>query len=242
VLFLHGGFWRAAFDRAHSGPLVAGLSGAGLVVCVPEYRRIGQPGVGWQELLDDVASAVDVLPGLVAKAVPGLIDPSRVLLGGHSVGGQLALWAAGRHRLAAGVRWRLAQPSVRGVVGLAAVSDLAACFEQDLGHGAAAEFIGGGPDRYPDRYAAADPARLLPLGVPVRLVHGADDDRVPCQLSRDYAARARSAGDDVSYVELPGSGHFEVIDPLSAVWPEVLAAFRSAASGTGPAAGAARQS
>jgi pimeloyl-ACP methyl ester carboxylesterase len=112
------------------------------------------------------------------------------------------------------------------VVGLAAVSDLTACEAERLGGGAADGLVGGPPGRYPERYALADPARLLPTGIPVRLVHGSRDDRVPCRMSRDYAARAVAAGDDVDLDELAGYGHFELIDPLSPAWSAVLAAFR----------------
>ena len=44
VIFLHGGFWRAAYDRSHTGPLATALAAAGYVLCVPEFRRTGQPG------------------------------------------------------------------------------------------------------------------------------------------------------------------------------------------------------
>jgi hypothetical protein len=64
----------------------------------------------------------------------------------------------------------------------------------------------------------------------VRLVHGTDDDRVPCQMSRDYAAHAAAAGDDVVLDELAGRGHFELIDPLSPAWPAVLGAFKAVAA------------
>src|SRR5215470_313712 len=46
VLFLHGGFWRAAYDRAHTGPLAAALAAAGFAVCTPEFRRTGHPDGG----------------------------------------------------------------------------------------------------------------------------------------------------------------------------------------------------
>ena len=35
VIFLHGGFWRAAYDRAHTGPLAAALTADGFAVCAP---------------------------------------------------------------------------------------------------------------------------------------------------------------------------------------------------------------
>ena len=41
VVFLHGGFWRVAFDRTHTGPLATALAAAGFAVA---YRSSGAPG------------------------------------------------------------------------------------------------------------------------------------------------------------------------------------------------------
>jgi alpha/beta superfamily hydrolase len=193
IVFLHGGFWRAAYDRVHARPLAVALAEAGYAVVLPEYRRTGQAGGGWPGTFDDVALAVDVLPGLVPAVVSG-------------------------------------------VVGLAAVSDLTGCARQRLGRGAAQALMGGGPRRYPERYAVADPARLLPVPVPVRLVHGADDDVVPSEMSVGFAREAAAAGggDAVRCDVLRGCGHFELIDPLSAAWPAVLGAFRAMAAPAAP--------
>jgi acetyl esterase/lipase len=231
VIFLHGGFWRAAYDRTHTGPLATALAAAGFAVCVPEFRRTGQRGGGWPGTFDDVATAVDVLPALVREAAGGdMIRDRPALLGGHSAGGHLALWAASRHRLAPEANWRTAPGQTSGVVALAAVSDLAACDALGLGQGAARALLGGGPGRHPDRYRQADPMRLLPVGCPVRLVHGSADDRVPCGMSRGYLAQASAAGDDTALDVLPGAGHFDVIDPLSPWWPRVQAAFAGLAA------------
>src|SRR5215469_12518750 len=54
VLFIHGGFWRAEFDRRHVGPLAEALAADGLAACVPEYRRVGAPGSGWPATFADV--------------------------------------------------------------------------------------------------------------------------------------------------------------------------------------------
>ena len=234
IVLLHGGFWRVTFDRAHTGPMAVALAAEGYLVCVPEFRRAGPGRPGWPGIFDDVAAAIDRLPGLVAAVAPGSCDPGRVLVAGHSAGGHLALWAAGRHLLPRDVPWhaeRDSLPRIAGVVPLAPVCDLVACYRQGLGGGAAADLLGGGPEQQPQRYALTDPARLIPLGVSVRIVHGIADDRVPCQMSRSYAARACAAGDDTILAELPKSGHFEVIDPRSAAWPAVLAAFRGLARG-----------
>src|SRR5262249_19879113 len=154
---------------------------------------------GWPGTFDDVAAAVDTLPDLaLAAAGPGGLAPGPLVLAGHSAGGHLALWAVARHRLPRDSRWRTPSPGpYGGVVGLAAIRDRAACHGDGLGGGAAAALIGGGPGRYPDRYALADPAALLPLGIRVRLVHGSRDEAVPCAMSRDFAARAAGQGVDV---------------------------------------------
>jgi acetyl esterase/lipase len=235
VIFLHGGFWRAEFDRTHTGPLADALTASGFAVCTPEYRRTGQPEGGWPETFDDVAAAVDRLPEIAVAASGGLADAGRVVLGGHSAGGHLALWAAGRGRIPAAERWSSPRSSAIGVVSLAGICDLAACFRLRLGGGAAGDLMGGGSESFPDRYRAADPMQLLPTRIATRLVHGIADDRVPVGLSRSYAERALAAGDDVVCDLLPECGHFEVIDPLSDAWPAVLAAFRWAAIGGGPA-------
>jgi dipeptidyl aminopeptidase/acylaminoacyl peptidase len=226
VVFLHGGFWRVTFDRTHTGPLATALAEAGFAVCVPEFRRTGQRGGGWPGTFDDVAAAVDVLPTLVRDAAgAGRVSDQPALLAGHSAGGHLALWAAARHRLPPDSGWRAPGPRFRGVVALAAVSDMSACYALDLGRGAAGALLGGGPGQHPERYRSADPMLLLPLDRPVRLVHGSADDQVPVGMSHDYVGRAHAAGDDVALDELSGAGHFEVIDPLSSWWSRVQAAF-----------------
>lgn len=240
IVFLHGGFWRAAYDRVHARTLAVALAGAGYAVVLPEYRRTGQPGGGWPGTFDDVARAVDVLPGLVLGLLPA--PPGAVVLGGHSAGGHLALWAAVRVGLPEGSPWAVgaaggAAAAVSGVVGLAAVSDLTSCARQRLGRGAAQALMGGGPRRYPERYEAADPARLLPVPVPVKLVHGAEDGVVPSEMSVDFARDSAAGGGSVSCEVLPRCGHFELIDPLSAAWPAVLGAFRSVADPATPTPG-----
>jgi acetyl esterase/lipase len=218
VLFLHGGFWRAAYDRRHAGPLAEALAAAGCAVCVPEYRRVGQPGGGWPGTFDDVLAAVRALPALVATAAAGRADASRAVVAGHSVGGQLALWAA-------------AQPdAVPGpVISMAGVTDLAASYRDRLGQDATRGLMGGGPDRFPARYRVADPMAAVPVAASVTLIHGTEDDRVPARYSTEYASAAAAAGGVAHLVLLPGAGHFDVIDPLAAAWPAVRAEFLAAA-------------
>lgn len=220
VLFLHGGFWRHGHDRTHVGPLAVALVAAGYAVAAPEYRRTGAPGGGWPGTFDDVLAAVRRVPGLVVERAD--VDPARLLLAGHSAGGHLALWsAAGLAREGRGPR---------GVVALAPVADLRLAYDLDLDRGAVSDLLGGGPATVPDRYIAADPMSLVPIGARVVVVHGDRDAHVPVELSRRFATAALAAGDDVELAELPDIDHFDVIDPESPGWLAVLRGFLSADS------------
>ncbi len=222
VVLIHGGFWRATIDRTQLRPMAVGLVAAGYAVAVPEYRRAGQPGGGWPGTFDDVAALLDGLPGLVA---PYGLDAASAVWAGHSSGGHLTLWASLRHRLPMDTRWHLpAAPAVRKVVSLAGCADLTLISHWQLGDRAADDLIGGTPGEYPDRYALADPAVLLPGTVPTVHLHGTEDDRVPIAIGREYAERARRAGSPVEFIELPAVEHFALIDPRSVAWPRVLAA------------------
>jgi fermentation-respiration switch protein FrsA (DUF1100 family) len=97
------------------------------------------------------------------------------------------------------------------------VLDLARADDQRLGDGAVRAFLGAAPDAAPDRYAAADPVRLLPTGTDVLCVHGDADDVVPPEQSERYAAAARAAGDQVDVRIVPGD-HMLLIDPAGEPW------------------------
>lgn len=212
VILVHGGFWRDQYRRDLMEPLARDLSARGLASWNVEYRRVGPTGGGVPTTLEDVAAAVDELAEVV-DATP--IDLARVAVVGHSAGGHLALWVAGRSRLPAGAPG--ASPSVvpRVVVGQAPAACLAA--GQDLGDGAVADFVGGSPQEVPERYRVADPAGLVGHGCPVLLVHGEADDVVPVEQSERYEAAASAAGDPVTLVRLPGD-HEDVVDPLHPLW------------------------
>ncbi|RIQ34967.1 alpha/beta hydrolase, partial [Jiangella rhizosphaerae] len=95
VVVVHGGFWRAEYDRRHARPQCAGLAAAGYAVAAIEYRRAGAGG-GWPATFDDAATALDTVPALVADATAGgtaRVDANRVVHVGHSAGAHLAVWA-----------------------------------------------------------------------------------------------------------------------------------------------------
>ncbi|TYB36809.1 alpha/beta hydrolase [Micromonospora sp. AP08] len=216
VVVVHGGFWRAEYDRTHTGPMAAALAALGHPVAQVEYRRTGRPGGGWPHTLTDVLAGVAALPGLAAAALPGLVTAAPPILVGHSAGGHLALYVAAH-----------APTTVGGVLALAPVADLAEAYRLDLDSGAVAALLGGGPAEVPDRYATADPASLVPIRTRTVVMHGALDKQVPVAISRSWVAAARAAGSPATLVELPACEHFGLIAPDSAAWPQVVTALRS---------------
>ncbi len=232
ILLLHGGYWRVAHDRVYLGPLADALADSGFVVCTPEYRRVGQVGGGWPGTFADVAAAVKALPSQIADVAGDAADVGRIILAGHSAGGHLAIWSAAQPGIGAGSGGSADQAPL-AVVSLAGVCDLTRCAQEHLDDNAAEELMGGAPEAFPDRYAAADPMRLTPIGAPMMLLHGTADDRVPWEYSRDFAANAQARGDEIVLTLMPGFGHFELVDPLSSAWPTVLGAFHAAAARLG---------
>jgi acetyl esterase/lipase len=216
VVLVHGGFWRAEYDRRHTGPMATALAALGHPVAQLEYRRTGQPGGGWPNTLSDVLAGVAALPALAAAVLPGRVAPGPPVLVGHSAGGHLALYAAAR-----------APATVGGVLALAPVADLAEAYRLDLDGGAVAALLGGGPAEFPDRYAAADPSALALARVRTVVLHGVLDQQVPVGISRSWLARARAAGAPATLIEVPDCEHFGLISPAAAAWPRVVAALRS---------------
>jgi dipeptidyl aminopeptidase/acylaminoacyl peptidase len=202
AVLVHGGFWGARYTRTTMGALAVDLAKRGWASWNVEYRRMGSGG-GVPETAHDLRGAIDALAD-----VRPLVDRTRVVLIGHSAGGQLALSVAGL-------------PSVAAVVSLAGVCDLASAARERIGDGAARRFMAGTPEERPAAYALADPIRLLPTGTRTLIVHGDADDRVPVQQSRDYARAARAAGDRCELLELPGVEHFALIDPRTPAWATV---------------------
>lgn len=224
VAFVHGGFWRARWDLTHAGNPCAALTAAGFATWNVEYRRIGIPGGAWPGTFRDVRAGVGKLFDL-AERYP--IDPDRIVVVGHSAGGHLALWVTGCGRVPGGSEIAAPPLPLRGAVSLSGAVDLQETWRRRLGDGVVRDLLGGTPEEVPERYAAASPAELLPLGVRQLLVHGALDDIVPLAISEGYVAAARAAGDAATLLALPDAEHFAVIDPESPAWPRVLAAVQA---------------
>ncbi|MEO7457955.1 MAG: alpha/beta hydrolase [Gemmatimonadaceae bacterium] len=233
VVLIHGGCWRAQYDMKHVGLAAAALVKEGFAVWTIEYRRIGDPGGGFPGTFDDVAKAVDHVRRLGAQFP--MLDTTRVVLMGHSAGGQLALWAASRRQNETTGLFRSAIPpmSVSGVVSLAGITDLA---DYSTGPGgcnqSVAPLLGGTVQQVPQRYRAVSPMERTPIGVFVRLIHGEADPIVPVAQAKSFLDKLRAAGDRAELDVIPAAGHFDLLAPQSDAWPIVLRAVRWSAGPT----------
>jgi acetyl esterase/lipase len=218
VINIHGGFWRAKYNLDHAGHLCAALTAKGTVTANVEYRRVGNEGGGWPGTFSDIRSAYQFL---IQTAQKYNVDTQRVVVMGHSAGGQLALCLAAH------------EPRVRAVISLAGVVDLQRAYQLHLSHDAVVEFLGGTPAEVPDHYREADPMQLSIVKPRQWLIHGTADQDVPPAFSRDYVAskqrRTGTSKEDVHLLEITGADHFDVIDPRSGAWAQVEKAALEAA-------------
>lgn len=204
AVLIHGGYWKPWWDRDLMDAAAVDLTARGYATWNVEYRRPVEHG--WDATTADVAAALAAI-----GSAPATFDRDRVVVLGHSAGGQLAL------RVAADAT--VVRPVL--LVSLAGVLDLRTADDRWLGDGAVSAALG---HRYaPDSelYRQSSPLERLPIGIPQLVVCGAADAPDLREISRHYAARATVAGDRVELVEAPGD-HFAVIEPRSAIWRHTI--------------------
>jgi acetyl esterase/lipase len=210
LINIHGGFWRAKYNLDHAGHLCAALTAKGMATANLEYRRVGNEGGAWPGTFEDIRTAYQFL---VQHAHTHGLDAQRIVVMGHSAGGQLALCLAAH------------EPTVTRVISLAGVVDLQRAYQLHLSHDAVVEFLRGSPHDVPDHYREADPMQLSIPKARQWLIHGAADDTVPPAFSRDYVAaknnRAPGQKEDAHLTDIDGAGHFDLIDPQSPAWVHV---------------------
>ncbi|HTU76471.1 MAG TPA: alpha/beta fold hydrolase [Trebonia sp.] len=221
VVVVHGGHWQARYDLSLGRPLAADLAARGYAAWNLEYRR-ALAGGGWPGTFQDVAAGIDLLATLPA-------DTSRVVVIGHSAGGHLGTWAAGRAKLppgapgAPGGQGDRSFVAVTAVVSQAGVLSLAQSARDPVGALPTRDLMGGEPADLPGEYQLADPLAAVPVPARVVCLHSRADDRVPFAFSERYVAAATAAGGDATLVETHGD-HFTLIDTASRDWEIVISA------------------
>ncbi len=211
VIFIHGGGWLADWTKDYSSPFVEALTAKGVATWDIEFRRMGNSGGGYPNMFHDVALAADHLRH-IADTDP--LDLSRLIATGHSTGGHLALWLAGRRNLSPASSLYTADPiPLQGVISIGGVNDL----EYALAMGNRTDIVTMlGVDTKAEAasfFGEASPGCLLPFNIPQTLVIGKLEETWRIEMTLAYARAAIAAGDKIRVVEPDNANHFDVIDP-----------------------------
>jgi len=189
IVLIHGGYWRPEYDRKHLAPFAKALSTAGWSVALIEYRRIqGNPDA----MLDDVKAAITLIEEEYIK----------MILIGHSAGGQLALVLTD-------------STETIGTIALAPVTDLLTAEQLDLDEGAVSDYLGCPANMRSD----LDPMRIDFSTKELVLIHGTLDIRVPFEFSTRFTKNKEAA--NLHLIPLEGVGHFELIDPRQEIFKTI---------------------
>ena len=211
----------ARVNLDYMGQFAKALTNDGVAVWSLEYRRLDLGG-GWPETFLDVAAGADFLRALAEEYA---LDLARVVAVGHSAGGHLALWLAGRHKLDFEDELYLENPlELRGVVSLAGIPDLADALSRNICPDAPDRLMGGTPEQVPERYAQGSPRELLPFGLRQIFIQGDQDDTVPLSYVKLYETVAKKGGEEVRLENLADTGHFEIVVATTPQWQIVRAA------------------
>lgn len=221
VVMPHGGPYGIR-DRGDYDSDVQFLVNRGYAVLQPQYRGSGSYGQRFDEngggqwgraMQDDIDDGMDWL------AKRGIVDPTRVCIVGSSYGGYAAVWGATRNP----ERYRCA-------ASFAGISDLGRQLKYQMNSmddrqekDRWRKKVQG--DETFDMKSVSALYNVARLKVPVMLVHGTKDQRVPVKQSRLYVDALKAAGRPYEYYELEGEGHGFFKETSARTWYERLDAF-----------------
>jgi acetyl esterase/lipase len=229
AVLVHGGCWTVEFGGIREMRNIAGaLAAQGIAVWNVEYRRVDEAGGGYPGMYLDMQAAI---ARLAEEAPARHLDTSRIVAIGHSAGGQLVQWIAGREQLPpASPLYRAHVLPIHQIISLGGLADLrheraligSSC-ERDV-----AQLTGAATPARPDVFADTNAAELVPNGSTTLLVNGELDTIAPPPSAAAYAERARAAGDSVRLLVLPGASHYDEVAATSPSWALLLPAIRQA--------------
>jgi acetyl esterase/lipase len=219
LVWVHGGGWAGGSDLGPAAALTRWAERGWLVVSV-EYGLDAPGRPTWDSAAPEVACALGRV-GTDAASLGG--DPTRVVLGGDSAGGQLVVSVA--YHAASGTQASSCGSSVpvpRAVAVEYPAVDLVDGYE----HGArspvppfdarwlATTYTGGSPSQVPERYRAiSGAAAVSPQAPPTLVLAAGRDSLVPLPGLQRFVAAGRAAGVDASLVSVPFADHaFDVVD------------------------------
>lgn len=221
VILPHGGPYDVRDDGTYDVE-VQFLANRGYAVLQPEFRGSGGYGKAFYEkgegqwgraMQDDLDDGMDWL------AKQGTIDPKRVCIVGSSYGGYAALWGAVRNP----ERYRCA-------ASFAGISDLKRQLKYQITFKISKRYRKDwrktvqGEETF-DLTTVSPLYAIDKLKVPLLIVHGDEDQRVPYKQSKLYADALAKAGKVYEFITLKGEGHGFSSDANQQLWLDKLEAF-----------------
>jgi arylformamidase len=194
LFFIHGGYWRA-LDKSHTSFIAEPFQRAEMTVVMPGYDLV--PNVRIADILDQIRAAF--------AWVIDRLAPQRIIVAGHSAGGQLAAM------LAMDQAERSAGPIV-GLVGISGAFDLRPLLLTSINHDLTMSA---------EEAEAASPLlrlRALPKAaslVPLLALVGGGETQGFKQWTADLVAGWQARSAPATYVELAGRTHFTILDALA---------------------------
>lgn len=222
VLMVHGGCWQKSIaDRTLMNYAAEALRQEGLAVWNIEYRGVDEEGGGYPGTYLDVAQAADALRDYAEEFN---LDLTRVAGYGHSAGGHLVTWLAGRKNLPEESVLSGGNPlQMQGVVNSGGLADLKAS-EPLTQPSCLADIkdtlIGPATEKRPDPLSDTSSDRLLPTGLTLYSVNGERDRIAPPALGKGFTAKAKQSGDKAEAFIIPNEAHVELISPGTAAFKE----------------------
>jgi len=198
---IHGGpawaWWSGWLGSWHEWAQL--LASHGYAVLMPNPRGSEGQGSAFTELSRNDwggADYQDVLDGLDQIVKEGIADPERVAIGGWSYGGYLSAWAVTR-----GDRFKTA------IVGAGVIDIGAMALTTDTPDYLPGYF--GDPLTQRATYDRHSPIRYADqVKVPVLILHGEQDKRVPIALGEQFYGALKFNGTPVEMVRYPRGPHW----------------------------------
>jgi arylformamidase len=203
LFFIHGGYWRA-LDKSYVSFIAEPFLDAGITVVVPGYDLV--PAVRVGAIVDQIRAAY----GWVVTQ----LSPKRIVVAGHSAGGQLAAMLA-LDQASCG------EGPIVGFVGISGAFDLRPLLQTSINHDLQMS-LQEASEASPLLRLARLPARA-PL-VPLLGAVGGDETEGFKQWTADLVTAWRAHDGAASYCELAGRNHFTVLDRMAERDNEVLRA------------------